>query len=213
MGYEGKNLLARDAKGLPYDVNVQHASKFSVFEPQKLLVTKGDKIKITANGKAKDGKHLFNGNTYGIHGFDKEGNIKLSNGSTISKDFGHFNLGYVLTSHSSQGKTTDKVIISQSSATFRASSMEQFYVSVSRGKQAVAIYTDDKQQLKQAVSQTVQRTSATELVDKNERVKSAVNEQNRLSVLKKMREKTVETYKNVKAKIRNNELQRTVRTK
>ena len=212
MGHEGKNLLARDSKGMPFDIPVSEHQKFSVFEVKKLEVTKGDKVRITANGKAKDGKHLFNGTTFSIQGFDKEGNIKLSNGSTISKDFGHFNLGYVMTSHSSQGKTTDKVIISQSSATFRASSMEQFYVSVSRGKQAVSIYTDDKQQLKQAVTQTVQRTSATELLSKNERVKSAVNEQNRLSVLKKMREKTVDTFNKVKAKIRNNELQRTVRT-
>jgi predicted RNA-binding protein with PIN domain len=90
--------------------------------------------------------------------------------------------------------------------------MEQFYVSVSRGKQAVSIYTDDKESLKQAVSLSSERKSATELLSKNERVKSAVNEQNRLSVLKKMREKTVETYDNLKSKIRKNELQRTVRT-
>ena len=212
MGSEGKKLLARDSKGIPFDIPVSEHQNFSVFEVRNLQVTKGDKIRITANGKTKDGKHLFNGTTYNIHGFDKEGNIKLSNGSTITKDFGHFNMGYVLTSHSSQGKTTDKVIISQSSATFRASSMEQFYVSVSRGKQAVSIYTDDKQQLKQAVMQTVERTSATELLSKNDRVKSAVTEQNRLSVLKKMREKTIENYNKLKTKIRNNELQRKVRT-
>ena len=210
MGHEGNNLLARDNKGLPYDIPVDQAHKFSVYEVKNLEVTKGDKIRITSNGKSNDGKHLFNGTTYNIHGFDKEGNIKLSNGSTISKDYGHFNLGYVSTSHSSQGKTADKVIISQSSATFRASSMEQFYVSVSRGKQSVSIYTDDKENLKQAVSHSVQRTSATELVSKSQQLTNTMMENNRLTLFKKIRERTVETYD--KLKTRTNGLQGKIRT-
>ena len=212
MGREGKNLLARDAKGNPYDVPVEKAQNFTVYEPGKIEVAKGDKIRITRNGYANDGKHLYNGTNFYIHGFDKEGNIKLSNGSTINKDFGHFSLGYVATSHSSQGKTSDKVIISQSSATFRASSIEQFYVSVSRGKQAVAIYTDDKEHLKQAVSQTVQRVSATELLSKNERIKSSAIEQNRLTSIKKMRERAVEAYDKFKDKIKTYGFQRENRT-
>jgi ATP-dependent exoDNAse (exonuclease V) alpha subunit len=68
-----------------------------------------------------------------------------------------------VTSHSSQGKTVDKVIIAQSSMSFRASSVEQFYVSVSRGKESVAIYTDDKRELFSAVNRSGQRMTATEL--------------------------------------------------
>ncbi len=212
MGHEGKNLLARNEAGTPFDIPVDQSKNFNVFEAKKIEVTKGDKIRITLNGKAEDGKRLFNGTTFNIHGFDKQGNIKLSNGSTISKDYGHFNLGYVMTSHSSQGKTADKVIISQSSATFRASSMEQFYVSVSRGKQAVSIYTDDKQSLKQAVSQSVQRTSATELVSKSQKLTNTLIENNRLSIFRKMRERAVENYEKLKTRVRNNDLQRPTRT-
>lgn len=212
MGYEGDKLMARNDKGIPFDVPFSEQSKFSVFEKSALQIAKGDKIRITANGKAKDGKHLFNGTCYTIHGFDKEGNIKLSNGSTIASDFGHFNLGYVSTSHSSQGKTADKIILSQSTATYRAASTEQFYVSISRGRQAVTIYTDDKEQLKQAIAQTTQRQSATELLSNSEKLKAAANEQNRLSIFKKMREKTAEVYSQLKTKKQAHELQRTTRT-
>lgn len=144
---------------------------------------------ITGNGKTQDGKHLFNGTTYDINAFDKQGNIKLSNGSTISKDFGTFILGYVATSHSSQGMTADKVIVFQSSDTFRAYSMEQFYVSISRGKQAVAIYTDCKTDLLQAVSQSVKRTSAIELLSKTEQINKTVLDRNRLTLVKKVKKK------------------------
>lgn len=161
----GENgIVAKDGSGADYTIALSEAGRFTVYEPKPVAVSEGDKLRITANGKCTDGKHLFNGSTYYIEGFDKSGNIQLSNGSSISQDFGHFNLGYVSTSHASQGKTADKVIVSQSSATFRASSMEQFYVSVSRGRQAVSIYTDDREHLLQSVSQSSERTSATELM-------------------------------------------------
>lgn len=189
MGYEGENLLARNKLGLPFDVPIEQAKKFSVYEPRNISIAKGDKVRITNNGKACDGKNLFNGTCFHVQGFDKDGNIKLSNGSTISKDFGHINLGYVLTSHSSQGKTADKVIIAQSSSTFRASSLEQFYVSVSRGKQAVSIYTDDKEGLVHAISQSAQRISATELLQKSSRAADG----GRVPVLSKIKDKAKET--------------------
>src|ERR1700685_1120550 len=44
-------------------------------------------------------------------------------------------------------------------------SREQWYVSVSRAKQRVTIYTDDKQALRKAVMQSDDRPSATEFIN------------------------------------------------
>ena len=145
--------------------------------------------------QALEGIHLFNGTQYQVTGFDKDDNIKLSNGSTLSKDAGMFNHGYVMTSHASQGKTVDKIIISQSSMSFRASSQEQFYVSVSRGRQGVSIYTDDKQELLQAVSKSSERKSAKELVSQK-----AV-EINRQNIFRRIKDKAMQTAEQVKQKI------------
>jgi len=161
-------LHVKDALGTSATVPLAQADRFSLYETKETNFAEGDKLRITGNGKSEDGTHLFNGTAYYVNGFDKQGNIELSNGSTLSKDYGHFTLGYVMTSHASQGKTADKVIISQSSATSTAASMEQFYVSVSRGKEAVSIYTDDTENLREAVSETTQRKSATELMAKPE---------------------------------------------
>lgn len=159
-------VLVKDAEGIEKPLPLGSGNNFQVYEARELAIVKGDRIRITGNGKTNEGVHLFNGTVYSVEGFERSGDIKLSNGSSISKDFGHFGLGYVMTSHSSQGKTVDKVIISQSSASFRASSQEQFYVSVSRGREAVSIYTDDKKELQRAVSQSNERQSANELVSK-----------------------------------------------
>jgi len=56
--------------------------------------------------------------------------------------------------------------VAESSESFRAADREQFYVSASRFKEALTIYTDDKYQLLEAVRKSSHRPSATDLVKK-----------------------------------------------
>jgi ATP-dependent exoDNAse (exonuclease V) alpha subunit len=211
-GTEKNNVLVKDNTGKARAISTANAPRYNVFEPKQTGLAKGDKIRITGNGHALDGKSLFNGTMYNIAGFDKQGNIKLSNGSAISKDYGQFALGYVMTSHASQGKTVDKVIISQSSMSFRASSKEQFYVSVSRGRQAVSIYTDGKADLLQAVKQSGQRLSARELTKKEKLVANGV-EINRLKFFNQVKERAMKFIRKEIDKIKGNGLQRSITAK
>ena len=57
----------------------------------------------------------------------------------------------------------DCVLIAQASASFPASSQEQAYVSISRGRKNTTIFTDDKRALLEAVSHSDDRLTATEL--------------------------------------------------
>src|SRR5690606_25873668 len=75
----------------------------------------------------------------------------------------HLAHGYCVTSHASQGKTVDDVIICESSMSFPAASLEQFYVSASRGRQRLKIFTDDKQALKDAIRRTCARKAASDI--------------------------------------------------
>ncbi len=143
---------------------LEAARRFSVYEAQSLLLSKGDNIRITQNGFTADRKHrLNNGALYSVAGFTKNGNIRLNNGWEIDGAYGHLAHGYVTTSHASQGKTVDVVLIAQSAQSLPASSLEQFYVSVSRGRERVHVYTDDKDGLRDAIRRSGQRMSATEL--------------------------------------------------
>lgn len=81
----------------------------------------------------------------------------------MPKDFGHLAYGSVTTSPAA-GRDVDRVIIAQSAASQPAASAEQFYVSASRGKQSIAIYTDDTSALVEAVHASAERLSAIELV-------------------------------------------------
>jgi hypothetical protein len=81
----------------------------------------------------------------------------------VAKDFGNISHGYVTTSHSSQGKTIDRVLVAIGEESFPAASRQQFYVSASRGRESVTVYCNNKRDLFQAVAKSDERTSATEL--------------------------------------------------
>lgn len=147
---------------------LEHAEKFTVFHAGAIPIAPGEVIRVTHNGKTADGEHrLNNGSLFTVKDFTPEGDIRLTNGWTIAKDFGHLTHGYVVTSHASQGKTVDTVFIGQSAQSFPASSIEQFYVSISRGREQARIYTDDKRALLEAVSHSDDRPTATEFVTSN----------------------------------------------
>jgi hypothetical protein len=149
----------------------EHADRFAVFRRENLSLARGDVIRITQNGKTADGKHrLNNGALFSVKNFTAKGDIRLTNGWTVAKDFGFMQQGYSLTSQASQGKTVDRVFVGISSMSFPASSREGFYVAASRARESARFYCDDKCSLMEAVSQSDDRISATEfLADREHR--------------------------------------------
>lgn len=170
----GQRVKVTKGVALPLD----HPDRFSVYHQGELKLAAGERVRITNNGRTMDGKHrLENGSIYGVKGFDKAGNILLDNDWTVSKDFGHLDYGYVVTSHNSQGRTVQQVFIGQSYESMPASSQEQFYVSVSRGKEKATIYCGNKAELLEAVGQTDERLSASEMIgDRPDRHRLPVHE-------------------------------------
>jgi conjugative relaxase-like TrwC/TraI family protein len=162
-------VMRRDGShaSLPLD----HAERFGVYETRNLAVAQGERIRITENGYGKvEGRlgekqhRLNNGDIFTVDGFNKKGEIKLDNGVVLPKDFGHIAHGYVDTSHASQGKTVDRVFIAVGDASLRAANRAQWYVSVSRGRESVKIYTEDAEALKSAVQKSPERMSVSEMM-------------------------------------------------
>lgn len=164
-GRDGKgNVLVKGEDGRNRILPVKMAANFTVSEEKLLRVAAGEQLRATGGGKTLDGKHRLNsGVVYQLSGFTPEGNLKLSNGWIVGRDFARLDHGYVATSHAAQGRTVDWVFVAQSRAALGASSAEQFYVSVSRGREGVRVYTDDRAALAAAIAKTSHRRSAVEL--------------------------------------------------
>lgn len=161
VGFDKGQRVAVAEAPVPLD----QAQRYGVFRSERIPLAAGDRIRITRNGFTNLGRHrLNNGELFTVKGFAENGDLLLGNGWQLQQDYGHIASGFVTTSYGSQSKTVDRVFIAQSKLSIPASSREQFYVSVSRGREQAFVFTDDRKHLLEAVSRSDPRMSATELV-------------------------------------------------
>lgn len=150
-------------------LDLDKPGSFDVYRKRFIGLSKNDTVRITRGGFDRNRKRLENGDVLQVARTTKTGRIVLRNAASkmqyiIDREFGHIAHGYCTTSHAAQGKTVDRVLISQPSSTFAATDAKQFYVSVSRGRLSATIYTDDREALLEAASETGDRQSAMELM-------------------------------------------------
>jgi ATP-dependent exoDNAse (exonuclease V) alpha subunit len=160
-GYtKGARLIVEDGVVPP----VELADRFEVYRPSQLALAVGDRVRVTAGGKTKDGKHrLSNGSLLTVRGFTKQGDIVVDRGWVIDREFGHLAHGYAITSHASQGATVDKVFIGMASESLPATNQRTAYVAITRGREQVQVFTDDRAELLKAMCRPDDPISATEL--------------------------------------------------
>ena len=158
----GQRLTA--AELLPYlaEVKPEH---FGVFKAGEVKLAVGDTIRITNNGRDVTGQHrLDNGRIDTVAGFTKSGDIRLSKGWVIAKDFAHVKHGLVSTSQASQSKDNAHAWQQLNRASLGAAGAEQFLVSLSRGKVQGLVFTDlSRDELVAAIRRADSRKSATEV--------------------------------------------------
>jgi hypothetical protein len=93
----------------------------------------------------------------------RDGRIALTDGRVLPSNLNAFTHGYAVTSHSSQSKTVDEVLLVASSRSFAAVNQQQFYVSISRGRHRCQVFTDDAELLARRVTDSHERKAAVEL--------------------------------------------------
>ena len=152
-------LRVRRPDGLEVDfIPSGAAASFDVGEARELKVAAGDWLLLQAN----HGKEFINGERVQVREI-QNGRIALADGRVLPGTFNTFTHGYAVTSHSSQSKTVDDVLLVASSKSFAAVNREQFYVSISRGRERVHVFTDDADLLARRVTDSHERKAAVEL--------------------------------------------------
>lgn len=147
----------------PTALNTEQPDRYDVFKERKLELAAGDLIRITQNGRTRCRSHqLRSGSEHEVRGFDR-GDFVLMNGWVVPKHYGHLDHAYVRTSVSSQSKDAGRVLVAQSAHSFGATNAHQFYVSVSRARDSVAIYTDDVGRLAERILKTDKYRNASDI--------------------------------------------------
>jgi ATP-dependent exoDNAse (exonuclease V) alpha subunit len=150
------------------------AKSFNVYTQEEVAVAVGDTLRITKNFRV--GTNRFRNNEICAVTAIDGNSITVGDGRMIKRSGPlHLDQGIAITSHASQGKTVDQVIVSVPVAAFSQTNEAQFYVSMSRARHAMHLYTDSKAALKEAVMRPSERLSPLELLEgiKSERASVA----------------------------------------
>ena len=135
--------------------------RLTVCQPRELSVAKGDRLNLKANRKLASGGRVTNGELVTVKTVRADGGVELTDGRVLDKSFREFLPGYAVTSYGSQGKTVDYVLFSDSTIK-PATNAQQWYVTISRGRRGIRIFTPDKQQLRENVTRSGHRPLAME---------------------------------------------------
>jgi ATP-dependent exoDNAse (exonuclease V) alpha subunit len=159
-----KDTDPQTQKPIKKEIPFQSADKFSILKENQIKLSTGDLIRFTNPTKTDQNKNIHKGSIHSIKDINTSNNqITLDNNQTIPTNFSHLKHGYTTTSYSAQGRTVEHLLIAQSSVSLPASSFEQGYVSLSRGKTSISLYTDNKQELVKAISRSKVREFGVDL--------------------------------------------------
>jgi conjugative relaxase-like TrwC/TraI family protein len=170
-------------------LSFKYAGRLVLAEERELEIASGDRLQLKFNGKSLDGQPLSNGELVTVRHVRADGALEVEDArgrrKTLSAKQRLFNRGYSVTSYGSQGKTVDTVLFADSGC-HAATSAEQWYVTISRGRKRVTIFTQDKAALRAAVARQGGKDLSLDLLPRSAEAE-AHNERNALAQLEQLR--------------------------
>ena len=154
-------LVEAESRTVP--ILFKQLDKLTVCQRKELALASGDRLQLKSNGRSVENRKLVNGELVTVKAVQPDGRIALADGRVLDKNFRQFVRGYAITSYASQGKSVDQVLFSDS-AVKAATSQQQWYVTISRGKKGIHIFTSDKEQLRENITRSGDRLSVLDLL-------------------------------------------------
>jgi len=155
--------LAVERDGKIISIPFKQLDKVTVCQQKEMALSAGDKLQLKANGRADGNGKLANGELVTVKTVHADGRIALTDGRTLDRNFRQFVRGYAITSYASQGKSINYVLFSDSTVK-AATNNQQWYVTISRGKKGIHIFTTDKEQLRENITRGGARPLAVDIV-------------------------------------------------
>ncbi len=143
----------------------------AVFQEALRELAVGDRVRFTANDY---GHQVINGDTGTVKATENDGSrlhIEKADGSLVALDSNaplYLDHGYCTTVHAAQGQTCERVLVDADIKSAMASE-SLYYVAISRARSEVAIYTDDRELLPEAMARKDEKTAALDIEPSRER--------------------------------------------
>ncbi|HVT94088.1 MAG TPA: MobF family relaxase [Bryobacteraceae bacterium] len=157
-------MLVKD--GRRSTLSYRYASRLVVAARNEMELAPGDRLQLKVNGESVEGKRFANGELVTVRHVKKNGALVVSDDSgetkTLAPSQRVFVRGYAVTSYGSQGKTVDTVLFADA-ASRAATNANQWYVSITRGRKRVLVFTADKAELRETIVRAGDRELAIDL--------------------------------------------------
>lgn len=157
---QNHTLTAVDKKGQEHNINLmKDGQNYAVYSQKQQSFCQGDKVMLGKNDKSLK---VQNGQTGTIKTLDDKGNAVIQQGDkeqklNLNSQYNYIDHAYAVTAYKSQGQTSTNVIYHAD--TSKESSYNEGYVALSRGKDDVKIYTDNKANLQEQMKTEQMKTS------------------------------------------------------
>jgi hypothetical protein len=147
-------------------VGFRYVDRFALAQSVQLDLARGDRLQLKFNSRSAEGTPLANGELVTVQQVHPDGRIAVTGArgelKTLTPAQRLFHRGYAVTSYASQGKTVDTVLFSDA-GNRSATNRQQWYVTISRGRKRVVIFTPDKAALKAHADRIGDRPLAVDL--------------------------------------------------
>lgn len=147
-------------------MSYRHTHRLAIAVERETRVAPGHRLQLKFNGKSKEGLPIANGELVTVRDVAADGSLTIVDDrltvKTLSPQQRFFNRGYAVTSYASQGKTVDTVLVADAGCR-TATNRNQWYVSISRGRKRVIVFTDNKAELRASIGQSGDRGLALEM--------------------------------------------------
>lgn len=170
VGREGSAIILREhgkeVDPIRFTPERYAARNIQIFDLRESSLAVGERIVWRDNDKSSG---RLNNELATVMSISEQGvTFRLANGKELMLDASrlsnaHWDHGYAMTVHAAQGKTASNVFIHAESNRESLLNTEQFYVQLSRAKDGVYLYTDNRERLVRAVEErTGQKQAARE---------------------------------------------------
>lgn len=148
--YQNHTITVEDKDGKERSIDlIKNGERISVYGEKEQSFSDGDKVIFLKNDK---GLEVKNGQSGTLRHVDEQGNmsVQMESGKevhfNVHSQYNYVDHAYAVTSYKAQGQTSQEVIYHAD--TEKEVNYNQAYVAITRGREDVAIYTDDKGNLK-----------------------------------------------------------------
>ena len=147
-------------------VSYRYANRLVVATPVEMKVATGDRLQLKCNGRSVEDRPLYNGELVTVRRVRRNGALVVESDDgarkTLAPSQRVFVRGFAVTSYGSQGKTVDTVLFADA-GNFAATNANQWYVSITRGRKRVVVFTSDREALRANIQRLGDRELALEM--------------------------------------------------